>query len=205
MRDITRDILNSFFSNEDEKRFEEFVNIIKNKPQDKEGHRIIWEYDQSIGGFGGYCAPLDININPYNRLNHERNVYRSLQYARIDMFMGVRPRHIIIDTALHVETLVKIVIASYKMYIHGSFNNREFGKNINYLKEIKYIDDALYKRLDTVRKLLNLAKHDTDSENDTTFDYMDSVVFYFECRMLGKILMSLYGNPCAYAKFDIVE
>ena len=33
---------------------------------DKNAQREIWKYDQKIGGYGGYAAPLNPTINPFN-------------------------------------------------------------------------------------------------------------------------------------------
>lgn len=58
MRAETRVILNNTFSENDKKEFKKFSKIIQNKYMDKNAQREIWEYDQKIGGFGGYVAPF---------------------------------------------------------------------------------------------------------------------------------------------------
>ena len=68
----------------------------------------IWKYDQKIGGIGGYATPLNRIKNPFNKYESFRNVYRSLQYARSNMFIGIRLRYIIWDTGLYIESLIKI-------------------------------------------------------------------------------------------------
>ena len=103
---------------------------------DKNDQREIWEYNQKLGGFGGYAAPLNPTINPFNHLGDYRNVFRSLQYARSDMYYCNRARHIIIDAALHVETLVKIILSKHKLF-KFIYNRRELGKTLNnYIKKI---------------------------------------------------------------------
>ena len=107
MRAETRIIVNNYYTKEEIMLFKKFAKIIDKEYMNKEKQREIWEFDQKIGGFGGYAAPLNPTVNPFNRLGDYRNVFRSLQYARSDMYYCNRARHIIIDAALHVETLVR--------------------------------------------------------------------------------------------------
>ena len=129
MRAETRVILNNSFSEKDKKDFKKFSMIIQKQYMDKNAQREIWEYDQKLGGFGEYAAPLNPTINPFNHLRDYRNVFRSLQYARSDMYYCNRARHIIIDAALHVETLVKIILSKHKLF-KFIYNRRELGKNM---------------------------------------------------------------------------
>ena len=69
------------------------------------------------------------------------------------MFLCHRPRHIIIDTALHIETLVKLV-ASNKKIIKFIYNYREFGKNLSQLYNEKIIDAYLYERIIGILKII---------------------------------------------------
>lgn len=136
MRAETRVILNNSFSEKDKKDFKKFSMIIQKQYMDKNAQREIWEYNQKLGGFGGYAAPLNPTINPFNHLGDYRNVFRSLQYARSDMYYCNRARHIIIDAALHVETLVKIILSKHKLF-KFIYNRRELGKTLNnYIKKI---------------------------------------------------------------------
>ena len=204
MRQLIRKILNDYYNKKDIDLFNEFAVIVKNNKEDKDTHRAIWNYDKQLGGFGGYAAPLDPTVNPFNKLGDYRNVFRSLQYARCDMFMGCRPRNIIIDSAIHVETLIKLVLSTNLIYKFIS-NKRELGKNIHDLYRRNIIDDDLYSRLDNYRKILNLAKHDTDPVEENTFDYEDAVVFYFETRNIGKILLGLLNHYSLYKEYEIEE
>ena len=202
MQGITREILYNSFSSYEKKQFDEFAKIIKDAYQDKERHRVIWEYDKSIGGYGGYAAPLNPTVNPFNRLGDFRNVFRSLQYARCDMFCCNRPRHIIMDAGLHVESLVKLLLAKNKFIKYVS-EKREFGKNISSLHEKEIIDDSLFERLNDLRRILNLAKHDTAPDRDNTFDYIDAIVFYFEVRKVGLELLKKIGDETYFIVYEI--
>ena len=143
MRAETRVILNNSFSENDKKEFKKFSKIIQNKYMDKNSQREIWEYDQKLGGFGGYAAPLNPTINPFNHLGDYRNVFRSLQYARSDMYYCNRARHIIIDAALHVETLVKIILSKHKLF-KFIYNRRELRKILNnYIKRILLVMNCM--------------------------------------------------------------
>ena len=156
MRAETRVILNNSFSEKDKKNFKKFSMIIQKQYMDKNAQREIWEYDQKLGGFGGYAAPLNPTINPFNHLGDYRNVFRSLQYARSDMYYCNRTRHIIIDAALHVETLVKIILSKHKLF-KFIYNRRELGKNIEQLYKENIISYELYERLNDLKEVLNYA------------------------------------------------
>lgn len=198
MRTETRIIVNNYYAKEDIMLFKKFAKIIDKEYKNNEKQRIIWEYDQKIGGLGGYAAPLNPTVNPFNRLGDYRNVFRSLQYARSDMYYCNRARHIIIDSALHVETLVKLTLSKNKT-IKFIYNKREFGRNIEQLYNEGIINDDLYDRLNYLRKLLNYAKHDTDPNRDNTFDSEDAIIFYFECRIVGNKLLELLNHD-SYGK-----
>ena len=204
MRSISQTILNESFNEEDKELFKKFSIVIRNDYKDINSQRFIWEYDQKIGGYGGYAAPLNPTINPFNRLGDYRNVFRSLQYARCDMFFCNRPRNIILDASLHIECLVKLVLSKYKIFsfIH---NKRELGKNIEQLYKDRIIDEEMYYRLDNIRKIMNLAKHDTDSKEKITFDYMDAIIFYFEIRKIGLELLKLLNRPSYNKIYEINE
>ena len=204
MRYETRVILNNSFSDNDKTLFKKFSKIIKENYMDKDAQRCIWEYDQEIGGFGGYAAPLDPTVNPFNHLGDYRNVFRSLQYARSDMYYCIRARHIIVDTALHVETLVKLVLSKHKLF-KFIYNKRELGRNIEQLYNEGIIDNDLYERLNDLRRVLNYAKHDTDSKKKYTFDSEDAIVFYFESRKVGNELLKILNHSSCNKKFIIDE
>lgn len=198
MRTETRIIVNNYYAKEDIMLFKKFAKTIDKEYKNNEKQRIIWEYDQKIGGLGGYAAPLNPTVNPFNRLGDYRNVFRSLQYARSDMYYCNRARHIIIDSALHVETLVKLTLSKNKT-IKFIYNKREFGRNIEQMYNEGIINDDLYDRLNYLRKLLNYAKHDTDPNRDNTFDSEDAIIFYFECRIVGNKLLELLNHD-SYGK-----
>ena len=202
MRFESRTIVNNYYTEEDIMLFKRFAKVINNDYMDNEKQRIIWEFDQKIGGLGGYVAPLNPTINPFNKLGDYRNVFRSLQYARSDMYYCTRPRHIIIDAALHVETLVKLVLSKNK-FIKFIYNKREFGKNIEQMYKEGIINDDLYDRLSDLRKLLNYAKHDTDPNRDNTFDAEDAIIFYFETRIIGNELLKILNHPTCGIIYEI--
>lgn len=204
MRAETRIIINNYYDGTDKKLFESFSKIIENDYKNKETQGKIWKQDQTIGGLGGYATPLNPTINPFNSWCDYRNVFRSLQYARCDMFLCCRPRHIIIDTALHIETLVKLVVSN-KKYNKFIYNRRELGKNISQIRDKNIIDNDLYERLNYLRKLLNYANHDTDPINDSSFDYEDAIVFYIESRIIGNKLLKILNHETCDKKYKINE
>lgn len=204
MRAETRTIVNSYYNDTDKNLFERFAKIIEKDYQNKETQRKIWEYDQKLGGLGGYAAPLNPTVNPFNSWGDYRNVFRSLQYARCDMFYCTRPRLIILDAALHIETLVKLVVSN-KKFLKFIYNHRELGKNIFHLYEQNIIDENIYVRLNYLRKILNYAKHDTDPNKDNTFDYEDAIIFYFESRNVGNELLKLLNHSTYKKLYEIKD
>lgn len=66
MRAETRTIINGYYNDTDKNLFERFAKIIKKDYQNKETQRKIWEYNQKPGRLGGYAAPLNPAVNPFN-------------------------------------------------------------------------------------------------------------------------------------------
>lgn len=193
MRKETKNIVDNYYMKKEKMLFLKFAEIIDNNIKDIEKHKIIWEYDQKLGGLGGYAAPLNVIINPFKTYGDYRNVFRSLQYSRNGMFLHARPRFIIIDAALSLETLVKLLL-SKNTFLKYSANKKELGKNVEELHNRKIIDEDFYKRLNIWKKILNYAKHDTDPECDYTFDYEDAVIFYFKTRVLGNKILKILNH-----------
>ena len=204
MRDISKEIFFKSFTKKEQKLLKLFSKIIEKDYQNFDSQRKIWEYDKSIGGFGGFSAPLNPTFNPFNKLGDYRNVFRSLQYARTDMFYCNRPRNIILDTSLHVECLVKLLLSKNKIFCF-IYNKREFGKNIDQLYRKKLIDGDLFDKLNKIRKIMNLAKHDTDPVKNITFNGEDAIIFYFEVRKVGLILLNKLNHPSCNIDYEIDE
>lgn len=206
MRQETQTILKDNFTIEEQKIIVNFEKIFEkdNVYRNKEIQREIWEYDQKLLGLGGYAMPLNPEINPFNHMKEYRNVFRSLQYARCDIFNLVRGRHIICDSGLHIESLVKIILSKNKLFFMKK-NHRLLGKNILELKQEKIIDEILYTRLMNLVALYNLAKHDTDANNSITFSILDGITFYFACRKIGNILLEIIGHSTCNKKYEVNE
>lgn len=204
MRTETKVIINKYYSKEEQILLKKLAKIIEINPRNKEAQREVWKYDQSLGGLGAYAASPNPVANPFNSWGEYRNVFRSLQYARSDMFYHERPRHVITDSALHIEALVKLVLSNHNK-LSFAYKYREFGKNVYKLYEKKLIDDKIYERLNYLKKLLNFAKHDTDANRDYTFDYEDAIIFYFECRQVGNILLKLLNHYTCNNIYQIQE
>jgi len=66
MRMETKMIINNYYQDQDKQIFKRFAKIIERNLRCKETQREIWKYDQSIGGLGGYAAPLQSTTNPFN-------------------------------------------------------------------------------------------------------------------------------------------
>lgn len=206
MRNETKIIFNSNFSLEEQKKLMKFCRILDNDNAYKNIslQREIWEYDQQLCGLGGYASPLNPTINLFNHMKEYRNVFRSLQYGRCDIFHLMRGRHIICDVGLHIETLVKIIISNYSI-IPFIKNRRLLGKNVAEIRNKKIISDSLYTKIMEIVDIYNIAKHDTDEENNITFSMADGLIFYFACRKVGNELLKCIGHPTCGKIYGINE
>lgn len=202
MRKETEIILKDNFNHQEIILLNELTDIYRSKIRNTTYHEKIWKYDQSLKGFGGYTCPLDVKINPFNNLNEYRNVFRSIQYARNNMFIGSRPRFVIIDSGLHIESLIKILV-SKNSKLKFMKNTQMLGKNINFLSDKNILEYELCNRIKHLTNLYNLAKHDTDSKNNITFDYDDGIIFYFACRKIGNELLKILDHHTYNKSYDI--
>lgn len=202
MRNETRDFLSLMFNQEQITDFYKFADIIENHTRSVEKQMRIWEFDQEIGGLGGYACPLNPVINPFNAYGDFRNVFRSLQYARSDMYYGSRPRHIILSAGLHLESVVKVV---KKQKIPGIklWDRDMIGKNVNLLVKHELINCDEGHLIRALIIVYNMAKHDTDESRSSTFDYMDSISFYFGVRIIGNRLLRIIDHESCDAAYDI--
>ena len=206
MRSDVKVIFDSNFNADEQTRIMEFGEILKSGKsyKNKIMQREIWKFDQELRGLGGYTCPLNPTMNPFNQMREYRNVFRSLQYGRCDMFHLMRGRHIICDVGLHIETLIKIMVSKHSV-IPFLKNNRMLGKNVNELKDKKIISYELYIKITQLIKIYNIAKHDTDEENNITFSIIDGLIFYFACRKIGNELLKYSGHFSYGKKYRINE
>ncbi len=202
MRIEFEEILHENFSQKEIKTIKQIIIICKKYPKNIEQHKLVWTYDQSLLGLGGYATPLNPTNNPFNKFGKERGIFRSLQYGRNDIFRGDRGRHIIVDTALHIETLVKLLVeANSNLSIIK--NTKMLGKNIEYLYQKNIIKKSLYNKLIHIKEMINLSKHQYDENNDNTFSISDGIVFYFSSRKIGNQILKILGHPTYNQKYKI--
>ena len=206
MRNETKILFNSNFDLDEQKKIMKYCNILHNDNAFKNIslQREIWKYDQQLRGLGGYATPLNPTMNPFNHMKEYRNVFRSLQYGRCDIFYLMRGRHIICDVGMHIETLVKIIISKNSM-IPFIKNRRLLGKNVAEIKNRKIINEELYLKIMEIINVYNLAKHDTDEKNNITFSIDDGVIFYFACRKIGNELLKYLDHFTYNKKYRINE
>lgn len=202
MRNETKTILDNNFNEEEKELLSKFADIISSGYKNRNLQIIIWEYDQSISGLGGYAFPLEATMNPCNEFGKYRNVFRSLQYARCDMYNCARGRTIINDSGLHIETLIKLINDKNSLipYIN---NRRNLGSNLANIEQKKIISKELSDKIRNLLDVYNFAKHDTDESNNVTFSSMDSIIFYFTCRKLGNSLLKILKHPTVNKYYNI--
>ena len=63
----------------------------------------------------------------------------------------------------------------------------------------------MYERLNDLKKVLNYAKHDTDPNEQNTFDSEDAIVFYFEVRKIGNELLKIINHSTCNKTYEINE
>ena len=193
MRKETEIILKDNFNYQEIILLNELANIYRSKIRNTIYHEKIWKYDQSLKGLGGYACPLNVIVNPFNQFNEYRNVFRSLQYARSDMYIGSRARFVITDSGLHIESLIKILV-SKNSKLKFIKNTRMLGKNISFLSDKNILEYKLCYKIKHLTNLYNLAKHDTDHKNNITFDYDDGIIFDFAGRKIGNELLKILDH-----------
>ena len=98
----------------------------------------LWEFDQSLGGIGGYCQGCDpANSNPFQGSIY-RNAYRCFQYVRADidiLDLNYTARDIIENCGHHFEEAIKIYLRFYKKIEFFKVRKYPLGKLLNYISD----------------------------------------------------------------------
>ena len=176
------------------------LNIINNliKDIEKEGQDYktikVWEFDQSIGGIGGYCQGCDpANSNPFQGTEF-RNAYRCLQYIRADidiLDVNYTARDIIENCGHHFEEAIKIYLQRNKKLNWIKASRYPLGKLLNYVTDKQLFEEKIIEHLKLFIDLYNISKHEilSNDEVDRTFHADDAIICYFACRIVGREIL----------------
>lgn len=196
----TLQLLDNLFSDEEGNLLIGFSQLLQ---ADHLSLEEIWRYDQSLGGLGGYAMPSDPVRNPFNTWGAERNLFRSVQYAKSGfVYYPHMPRNMIIDTGRSLEFTCKYILDKYS--IVSRFRNSDMlGRNLNHMYRKGLISDELLENCRLLASLYNIAKHEMTEERDRMFSTLDGVVAYFSLRKLHNRLLESIDHPKAKEVYEI--
>lgn len=198
--EITNELLVRLFSESERgliKNFADRIQKIGRAPND------MWEYDKSLGGWGGYAMPTNPTVNLFNRLGGERNLFRSVQYAKSGFLYYTHiPRHIISDAGRSLEWTCKYLLDRFSIVSRLS-NNEMLGRSLERLHRKKIISDDLYKSCRLLGGMYNIAKHHISEDDDRTFDIKDGVVAYFTLRKVHNQMLDIIRHPSRSRVYEI--
>ena len=207
----TLTILNNFFDNEEKQIINEIIQELKKKDccSDK-----LWEFDQTIGGIGGYCQPINPTVCCFQG-TEVRNVYRSYQYARNKVDIGdvnIFARDMIRDCGLSLEYLLKLVLYRKSVFdrIKIDFGiDIPLGALINRIEKKRWLETNDIEELKMMLGNYNVSKHSINiEERERTFLAEDAIIYYLASRKIGiKLLRNLdtdLTKGLANMTFDII-
>ncbi len=207
----TQAIFDSFFDSTEKLRINEIIKELKKKYYNSDN---LWKFDQTIGGIGGYCMPINPTICCFQG-TEVRNVYRSYQYARskIDMCdINYFAREVIRDSGLGLEFLLKLVLRRKSVIdrIKIDFDvNVPLGALINRTEKKRWLDESTINELKMMLNCYNDSKHSINHKGrKRTFNTEDAIIYYLASRKIGiKLLKGLdtdLTKGLASLTFDII-
>ncbi len=195
-------LIDSLFNDKEADLFVEFSRLLLTRlPSSLEK---IWQYDQSLGGLGGYAMPSNPVHNPFNAWGQERNgLFRSVQYAKSGfIYYPHIPRNMIIDTGRSLEFTCKYILDRYSV-VSRFRNSGMLGRNLNHMYRKGLLSDKLLEDCRLFASLYNIAKHEMTEERNRTFSTLDGVVAYFSLRKLHNRLLESIGHPRVREIYEI--
>lgn len=175
--------------------------ILKEKPN----FLPIWEYDQALGGLGGYAMPSNPVKNPFNTWGKERNLFRSVQYAKSGLvYYPHIPRNMIVDAGRSLEWTCKYLLDHFSIISRLS-NKEMLGKSLERLHRKKIIDQETYETCKLLGRLHNVAKHEMREDRSRTFTTFDGVVAYFSLRKIHNRLLDIISHPSRQSEYLIYD
>lgn len=203
---FTQELLSELFSREESRLLESLSELLLVSHGEYMELKPIWQYDKSLGGLGGYAMPTHLTDNPFNKFGRDRNIFRSIQYAKSSLVLNpLYPRGAIVDVGRSLEFTLKY-IADVKTLIAKVNNRKMAGWNLDLLHKKLVVDDELYNCCRALINLTNIAKHEIREDDlPTTFTALDSLVAYFSMRKIQNILYEIIDHPYRHQVFNIYE
>lgn len=165
----------------------------------------IWEYDQFLGGLGGYAMPSNPVINPFNTWGAERNLFRSVQYAKSSIVHNpTYPRSVIVDVGRSLEITCKYIL-DQRSILSRLQNKMMLGKNLDLLRRKDVISEELYVCCKSLASLTNIAKHEINENTDRTFEIIDGLIAYFSLRKIHNSLLGIIDHDSMRVGYAIYK
>lgn len=179
-----------------EEQLNNINSIIKEIEKDGQEYKTInlWNFDQTIGGIGGYCQGCNPACsNPFQGTEF-RNAYRCLQYIRSDidiLDVNYTARDIIENCGHHFEEVIKIYLKKNKKINWIKVSRYPLGKLLTYITDKNIFEEKIKEELKLFVDLYNISKHEilSNDELDRTFHADDAIICYFACRIVGKKIL----------------
>jgi len=168
---------------------------------------LIWEVDKEIGGIGGYSMPCDPKRNPFPGGEY-RELFRPLQYARSEIEVSnvhMSSRYVVSYSGLHLEAVVRLVLAKYKFIGNLRYYNSTLGKATNALRNLDEIPVVLIEGLFSFVKIYNKSKHEVNHDEDRERLFMpsDAIVGYLAARIMGYKLLRTIGHDSTKLIYEL--
>ena len=179
-----------------EEQLNNINSIIEEIEKDGQEYKTInlWEFDQTIGGIGGYCQGCDpAKSNPFQGTEF-RNVYRCLQYVRSDFDLcniNDVARYTIENCGHHLEEGIKLYLKKKKIFNWIKTIRYPLGKLLQYVTNRQIFEEKVINKLKLFIELYNISKHEilSNDELDRTFHADDAIICYLACRIVGKEIL----------------
>lgn len=189
-------------SEEQMKLIQTTLDNIKSNPKGYSIHELNL-LDESIGGIGGYCLPINPVHNPFPH-NFIREIFRPLQYAYSDIFCGItnHSRYVVWMSGLHLESAVRVILKSKCFLGNLKYYNTTLGKAVVKLKNLNILPDSTIQALFLFVPAFNKAKHDINMDDSRArlFLASDGILSYIIARILGLILISYFPQKMVVTK-----
>lgn len=198
-------LIDNLFTENEKIKLDTFCTILESDSKDLSE---LWEYDQSLGGLGGYAMPSNPVKNPFNTWGRERNLFRSVQYAKSGLvYYPHIPRNVIVDCGRSLEFLCKYVL-NHNKKIPRATDRQMLGKTLDKLRKSGMLHDELYDSCAHLSRLWNIAKHEIRGFEDhtrRTFSTIDGVVAYFSLRKIHNQLLEIIQHPRTLETYEIYQ
>lgn len=168
----------------------------------------LWEFDQTLGGIGGYCQGCDPARANHFQGTEFRNVYRCLQYVRsnIDILdINFTARYVIQDCGHHFEEAIKLYLKKTNKLSLIKVYKYPLGKLLQYVIDKKIFKEDIINKLKLFIDLYNISKHEilSDEKLGRTFHADDAIICYFACRIVGKEILLIIDNEREKETYEI--